>query len=162
PHPRHPDRSDRFRGALRRGGDRRHLEIDKQRLGMEGHLRPPARQCVRRAGHLRARSEDRLGRIGRTEQSSELVVGRRRLPHDGGDTWTYLGLHDTRAIGRIVLDPTDANVAYVAAAGNLWAGNEERGVFRTRDAGRTWAKVLYVDQFTGATDIVIDPRDARV
>ena len=81
---------------------------------------------------------------------------------DGGETWTYLGLHDTRSIGRVVLDPSDPNVAFVAAAGNLWAGNEERGVFRTRDAGKTWTKVLYVDQFTGATDIVVDPRDPRV
>src|SRR5262245_2681421 len=61
---------------------------------------------------------------------------------DGGATWSYLGLHDTRAIGRVVLDPGDANVAYVAAAGNLWAGNPERGVFKTTDAGRTWNKVL--------------------
>ena len=81
---------------------------------------------------------------------------------DGGATWSYLGLHDTRAIGRIVLDPNDANVAYVAAAGNLWAGNPERGVFKTTDAGRTWNKVLYVDTFTGATDLVMDPRHAKV
>jgi hypothetical protein len=58
--------------------------------------------------------------------------------------------------------PRDPNVAYVAAAGNLWTGNAERGVFKTRDAGRTWTKVLYVDTFTGATDIVMDPRDANV
>jgi len=81
---------------------------------------------------------------------------------DGGATWSYLGLHDTRAIGRVVLDPADANIAYVAAAGNLWAGNPERGVFKTTDAGRTWNKVLYVDTFTGATDLVMDPRDATV
>jgi photosystem II stability/assembly factor-like uncharacterized protein len=81
---------------------------------------------------------------------------------DGGDTWTYLSLHDTRAIGRVVLDPADANVAFVAAVGNLWAENAERGVFKTTDAGRTWTKVLYVDPFTGATDLVMDPRDAKV
>jgi photosystem II stability/assembly factor-like uncharacterized protein len=81
---------------------------------------------------------------------------------DAGETWTHVGLHDTRAIGRVVLDPSDPNVAYVAAAGNLWTGNAERGVFKTRDAGRTWTKVLYVDTFTGATDIVMDPRDANV
>ena len=81
---------------------------------------------------------------------------------DGGATWTYLGLHDTRSIARVVLDPGDANVAYVAAAGNLWAGNPERGVFKTTDAGRTWNKVLYVDTFTGATDLVMDPRDPKV
>ncbi len=81
---------------------------------------------------------------------------------DGGDTWTYLGLHDTRSIGRVVLDPVDPNIAYIAAVGNLWAANAERGVFKTTDAGRTWAKVLYVDTFTGATDLVMDPRDAKV
>jgi photosystem II stability/assembly factor-like uncharacterized protein len=81
---------------------------------------------------------------------------------DGGKTWTYLGLHDTRSIGRVVLDPADPNVAYIAAVGNLWAENPERGVFKTVDAGRTWAKVLYVDAFTGATDLVMDPRDSKV
>src|SRR6478672_1956146 len=81
---------------------------------------------------------------------------------DGGDTWSYLGLHETRSIGRVVLDPVDPNVAFVAAVGNLWAGNAERGVFKTTDAGRTWSKVLYVDTFTGATDMVMDPRDPKV
>ena len=81
---------------------------------------------------------------------------------DGGDTWTYLGLHETRAIGRVVLDPADPNVAYVAAVGNLWTENPERGVFKTTDAGRTWSKVLFVDAFTGATDLVMDPRDPKV
>jgi photosystem II stability/assembly factor-like uncharacterized protein len=81
---------------------------------------------------------------------------------DAGETWTYLGLHDTRAIGRVVLDPVDPNVAFVAAVGNLWAGNPERGVFKTTDAGRTWTKVLYVDTFTGATDLVMDPRNSKV
>ena len=81
---------------------------------------------------------------------------------DAGETWQYLGLHDTRAIGRVVLDPVDPNVAFIAAVGNLWAANPERGVFKTTDAGRTWTKVLYVDPFTGATDIVMDPRDSKV
>jgi photosystem II stability/assembly factor-like uncharacterized protein len=81
---------------------------------------------------------------------------------DGGQTWTHVGLHDTRSIGRVVLHPTDANVAYVAAVGNLWAESAERGVFKTTDAGRTWNKVLYADPFTGATDLVMDPRDPNV
>ncbi len=81
---------------------------------------------------------------------------------DAGETWTYLGLHDTRSIGRVVLDPADPNVAFIAAVGNLWAANAERGVFKTVDAGRTWTKVLYVDTFTGATDLVMDPRDPKV
>jgi photosystem II stability/assembly factor-like uncharacterized protein len=81
---------------------------------------------------------------------------------DAGETWTHLGLRDTRAIGRVVLHPDDPNVAYVAAVGNLWTGHADRGVFKTTDAGRTWNKVLYVDTFTGATDLVMDPREAKV
>ena len=81
---------------------------------------------------------------------------------DAGEHWTYLGLHDTRSIGRVVLHPTDPNVAYVAAVGNLWRGNPERGVFKTTDAGKSWSKVLYADTLTGATDLVMDPRDPNV
>src|SRR5438045_2401774 len=81
---------------------------------------------------------------------------------DAGETWTYLGLHGTRSIGRVVLDPSNPNVAFVAAVGNLWAASPERGVFKTIDAGRTWTKVLYVDTFTGATDLVMDPRNSNV
>jgi photosystem II stability/assembly factor-like uncharacterized protein len=81
---------------------------------------------------------------------------------DAGETWTYLGLHDTRSIGRVVLDPNDPNVAYIAAVGNLWRDNPERGVYKTTDAGKTWNKILFVDAYTGATDLVMDPRDAKV
>ncbi|OLC75300.1 MAG: hypothetical protein AUH72_20605 [Acidobacteria bacterium 13_1_40CM_4_65_8] len=81
---------------------------------------------------------------------------------DAGETWTYLGLHDTRSIGRVALHPSDPNVAFIAAVGNLWRENPERGVFKTTDAGRTWTKVLYVDPFTGATDLTMDPRDPNV
>src|SRR4029077_4537185 len=81
---------------------------------------------------------------------------------DGGETWSYLGLHNTRAIGKVQLDPVNPNVAYVAAARNLWAPNEERGLFNTTAAGKTWSKVLYVDTYTGATDMVMDPRDSKV
>jgi len=81
---------------------------------------------------------------------------------DGGATWTHVGLAETRAIGRVQVHPTNANVAYVAAAGNLWKANPERGVFKTTDAGKTWTKVLYVDTLTGATDLVMDPRDPNV
>jgi photosystem II stability/assembly factor-like uncharacterized protein len=76
---------------------------------------------------------------------------------DGGETWTDMGLEDTRSIGRIVIDPTDPNIVYVAAQGHLWGPNAERGLFKTTDAGRTWEKVLFVDENTGATDLVIDP-----
>src|SRR5205823_714035 len=60
------------------------------------------------------------------------------------------------------LHPTDPNVAYVAAVGNLWKPSADRGVYKTTDAGRTWAKVLDVDTLTGATDLAMDPRDPNV
>jgi len=82
--------------------------------------------------------------------------------NDGGATWTHLGLTETRQIGRVVLHPTNSNIAYVAAAGNLWRGNPERGVFKTTDGGKTWSKILYVDTLTGATDLAMDPRDPNV
>lgn len=76
---------------------------------------------------------------------------------DGGDTWRHLGLAETRHIGRIRVHPTDPDVAYVAALGNLWAPSQERGVFKTTDGGRTWTKVLFIDENTGAVDLVLDP-----
>jgi photosystem II stability/assembly factor-like uncharacterized protein len=81
---------------------------------------------------------------------------------DGGRTWTAVGLRDTRHIGRIVIDPSNPEIVYVAAAGHLWGPNEERGVFKTIDGGRTWQKVLFVDSNTGATDLAIDPEHPHV
>jgi photosystem II stability/assembly factor-like uncharacterized protein len=76
---------------------------------------------------------------------------------DAGKTWTHLGLVETRHIGRVVVHPTDPDIAYVAALGNLWKPNPERGVFKTTDGGQTWSKVLYVDTLTGAVDLAMDP-----
>ncbi len=78
---------------------------------------------------------------------------------DAGKTWTHLGLVETRHIGKVLVDPTNPDVAYVAALGNLWKPNPERGVFKTTDGGRTWTKALYVDTLTGAVDLVMDPAD---
>jgi len=78
---------------------------------------------------------------------------------DGGVTWRYLGLEKTRHIGKIEIDPTDPDVAYVAALGNLWRASPDRGVYRTTDGGTSWRKVLYVDENTGAVDLVMDPRN---
>ncbi len=78
---------------------------------------------------------------------------------DAGASWTHVGLDGTRAIGRIVVDPRDPAVAYVAALGNLWAPSSERGVYKTTDGGRTWTKSLFVDTLTGAVDLVMDPGD---
>ncbi len=76
---------------------------------------------------------------------------------DGGDTWTHVGLADTRHIGRIWVDPRNADVALVAALGHVFGPNEQRGIFRTENGGRTWTKVLYRDADTGAVDIAGDP-----
>lgn len=80
---------------------------------------------------------------------------------DGGSTWTRMGLERTANIGRIVTHPTDSSIVYVAALGRLWGSNPERGVFQTRDGGRTWQHVLAVDDETGAVDLAIDPSDPR-
>ncbi len=79
---------------------------------------------------------------------------------DGGTTWQHMGLRETQTIGRIVIDPRDANTVFVAALGHLWGPNEQRGLYRTKDGGRTWQKVLGVDDNTGAVDVAID-RDGR-
>ncbi len=78
---------------------------------------------------------------------------------DGGKSWQKLGLDKTEHIHRILLHPTDPNTAFVAAFGTSWGENEERGVFRTRDGGQTWQKVLYVDPRTGCGDLVMDPHN---
>lgn len=80
---------------------------------------------------------------------------------DGGKTWTHLGLDETERIKRIVVDPRDPDVALVCALGHEWGPNEERGVFKTTDGGRTWTKVLYINQDTGCSDIDIDLSNPR-
>jgi len=76
---------------------------------------------------------------------------------DAGRTWTHMGLAGTRHIGRIVLHPTNPAIVYVAALGHLWGPNEERGLYKSTDGGKTWAKILYVDQDTGVVDVAMDP-----
>ena len=78
---------------------------------------------------------------------------------DGGETWRHLGLVETRHIGKVLVHPTDPDVVYVAALGNLWRGNEERGVYRSRDGGASWDLVLFIDEYTGAVDLVMDGRN---
>ena len=81
---------------------------------------------------------------------------------DAGDTWRHLGLEETRHIGRVRVHPTNPDIAWVAALGNLWAPSQERGVFRTTDGGRTWTKTLFVDTMTGVVDLVVDPANPDV
>lgn len=75
---------------------------------------------------------------------------------DGGKTWQHMGLPDTQHIARIVIHPTRPDIVYVAAMGHLWSPNGERGVFKTIDGGRTWRKILYVNETTGVIDLVVD------
>jgi len=81
---------------------------------------------------------------------------------DDGATWTRMGLRDSYLVSRIVVHPHDPEVVWVAAMGHLWGRNAERGVFKTTDGGRTWRKVLYLDDETGAMDLRIDPTDPDV
>jgi len=76
---------------------------------------------------------------------------------DGGKTWSYLGLDGSERIPRIVLHPTDPRVAWVAAMGPAWGEGPVRGIFKTEDGGKSWRKVLYVDERTGAADLAADP-----
>ena len=80
---------------------------------------------------------------------------------DGGQTWARIGLTDTRQIGRILVDPRDPNLVFVAALGHAYGPNTERGVYRSRDGGKTWARVLFRDENTGAIDLAFQPGDSR-
>jgi len=81
---------------------------------------------------------------------------------DGGKTWTHLGLENTRNIGKVRVHPQDPDIAYVAALGHAHGPNPERGVFRTRDGGKTWRKVLSRGPKAGGIDISIDPTNPRI
>jgi photosystem II stability/assembly factor-like uncharacterized protein len=81
---------------------------------------------------------------------------------DAGKTWTNIGLRDTRHIGAVIVHPTNPDIVYVAALGHAYGPNPERGVFRTRDGGKTWEKVLFADDRTGAIEIAFDPKNPHV
>lgn len=78
---------------------------------------------------------------------------------DGGKSWKNMGLKNSEHIGRIVIDPRDSNVVYVAAQGPLWGPGGDRGLFKTTDGGKSWKKVLEISENTGVTDIAIDPQN---
>ena len=75
---------------------------------------------------------------------------------DGGETWTNMGLEDSHHIGRIVIHPTNPDIVYVAVLGHLWGPNEQRGLFKTIDGGKTWTNTKYVDKDTGFVDVAMD------
>src|SRR5205809_2026985 len=78
---------------------------------------------------------------------------------DGGRTWKAAGLAETRHVARVIIHPSKPDTVYVAAVGHLWGSNSERGVFKTSDGGQTWKKILFIDDNTGATDLVMDPQN---
>src|SRR6266480_2194610 len=81
---------------------------------------------------------------------------------DGGKTWTNVGLKDSRQIGALIVDPRNADVVLVAALGHAFGPNQERGIFRTTDGGKTWTKVLSKDENTGGIDVVFDPHNPNI
>lgn len=81
---------------------------------------------------------------------------------DGGTSWQKVGLEHSEHIAKIVIDPRDSQVVYVAAQGPLWAPGGDRGLFKTEDGGRTWANILQISENTGVTDLVYDPRNPDI
>ncbi|MBI4549041.1 MAG: glycosyl hydrolase [Ignavibacteriae bacterium] len=81
---------------------------------------------------------------------------------DAGKTWKFIGLKDAQTISKIRVHPRDENFVYVAALGHVFGPNKDRGVFRSKDGGKTWQKVLFKNDSTGAVDLVIDPTNPRL
>jgi photosystem II stability/assembly factor-like uncharacterized protein len=78
---------------------------------------------------------------------------------DAGENWQKVGLAESEHIGRIAIDPQNSDVVYVAALGHLWNAGGERGLYKTSDGGKTWERILYVDENTGCSDVAIDPQE---
>lgn len=81
---------------------------------------------------------------------------------NGGKSFTHIGLENTGTIARVVIHPTNPNIIYVAAGGNEWTYNKDRGVYQTMDGGKTWKKILYKDEKTGCIDLLMDPSDPNI
>lgn len=84
------------------------------------------------------------------------------VSRDDGETWQRVGLEKSEHIGRIVVDPRDSKVVYVAAQGPLWASGGDRGLYKTSDGGKTWQRVLYISENTGVNEVWLDPRNPDV
>ena len=103
--------------------------------------------------------------VGSGENNSQRVVGYGDgvyRSEDGGESWKNMGLKSSEHIAKIVIDPRDSNVVYVAAQGPLWGPGGDRGVYKTTDGGKTWKSSLSISENTGATDVLLDPRDPDV
>jgi photosystem II stability/assembly factor-like uncharacterized protein len=81
---------------------------------------------------------------------------------DGGDNWTKIGLDSTEHIAKVVIDPSNSNIVYVAAPGPLWSDSKHRGLYKSTDAGKTWEKILYINEKAGCADVSVDPRQPNI
>lgn len=81
---------------------------------------------------------------------------------DGGDNWTKIGLDSTEHISKIVIDPSNSNIVYVAAPGPLWSDSEHRGLYKSTDGGKTWSKSLYISDKAGCADVSLDPNNPNI
>src|SRR5262245_59640506 len=81
---------------------------------------------------------------------------------DGGKTWRHIGLENTRQIGRVIVDPKNPNIVFIAALGHAYGPSADRGVFRSRDGGATWEKVLFRNDDVGAIDLAFDPTNSKI
>jgi len=100
---------------------------------------------------------------GETDIRNDMITGDGLFKSvDAGKSWKYAGLRATRTISAIVVDPHDPDVVYVASMGHVFAPNPDRGVFKSTDGGKTWNKILFVDDKTGAIGLVMDPHDPKV
>src|SRR5258708_1540997 len=81
---------------------------------------------------------------------------------NGGTSWEFMGLKDSEHISDIIIHPKNSNMVYVGAQGHLWNANAERGVFKTMDGGKTWNKILYIDENTGCADLEIDLKNPEI
>lgn len=81
---------------------------------------------------------------------------------NGGKSWTNVGLKDSHHVGRIALHPTDTNTVYVAAMGHLWGANNERGLYKTTNGGKTWDRIIFIDEDTGVVDVALDPQNPQI
>jgi photosystem II stability/assembly factor-like uncharacterized protein len=103
--------------------------------------------------------------VGSGENNSQRVVGYGDgvyKSEDGGESWKNMGLKTSEHISKIVIDPRDSKTVYVAAQGPLWGPGGERGLYKTKDGGKTWTASLTISENTGVTDVVMDPRDSNV
>lgn len=96
-----------------------------------------------------------------SSRSSYAGIGMYRSENNG-KTWSYLGLPESHHIGKIVLHPTDNNIAWVAVLGHLYSPNKDRGIYKTADGGKTWKHTLYIDENTGGIDLEADPKNPDI